>query len=233
MAICGRCQKVISPQYSLRQLLAWGKLPRPVMCETCRQQFTKIELQTACVRCGRQGTTPLWTCADCERWQKMKAVCSISNQALYQYDATMKAFMQQYKFMGDLRLAGSFQTELGQVIKQREIDSVVVMPVSEHTFAKRGFNQAEGLLPPEIVQCRALQVIGTEKVQQSTQRRAQRMNREQPFQTVNTAEIKQQLQHKRLLIFDDVYTTGRTMHFAAQALQVFEPISLVGFTLAR
>ncbi|GEK29072.1 ComF family protein [Furfurilactobacillus siliginis] len=163
----------------------------------------------------------------------MKAVCSISNQALYQYDATMKAFMQQYKFMGDLRLAGSFQTELGQVIKQREIDSVVVMPVSEHTFAKRGFNQAEGLLPPEIVQCRALQVIGTEKVQQSTQRRAQRMNREQPFQTVNTAEIKQQLQHKRLLIFDDVYTTGRTMHFAAQALQVFEPISLVGFTLAR
>lgn len=233
MATCGLCQRIITPKYALRLLLSWRRLPQPILCDTCQGQFVQIDQQTACMMCGRQGTQKLWTCGDCMRWQAMPNTYSISNRALYQYNVTMKQFMRQYKFMGDPRLAGSFWVELRQTIKQRKIDAVVVMPVSESTLAKRGFNQAALLLPADIPQCNALAVIGREKVQQSTQGRAQRMNREQPFQVVNTSDIEEQLQHKRILIFDDVYTTGRTMHFAAQALQVFKPLSLVGFTLAR
>ncbi|MGV0167899.1 ComF family protein [Furfurilactobacillus sp. WILCCON 0119] len=156
---------------------------------------------------------------------------SATNAALFEYNEAMKAFMHAYKFIGDCRMAAVFQPSVTAAIMTLHPDVVVPMPVAQSTLVKRGFNQATLLLPSSVPVVSALRVQTVTKVQQSRLGRTARLARTQPFELDGQAGRK--LTGQQVLIFDDVYTTGRTMRFAMQVLQDAGPKSLTGLTLAR
>ena len=83
--------------------------------------------------------------------------------------------------------------------------------IDDHTRQTRGFNQVEGLLRIETDR----QILVTRQVvktaPQSAKDRHQRLLTKQPFKVINP----QLLRGKRIVLVDDIYTTGQTLYHAA------------------
>ncbi|MBZ1513834.1 ComF family protein [Leuconostoc mesenteroides] len=140
----------------------------------------------------------------------------------------MRLFMQQYKFNGDYKLRKIFNRELINLVHTSDMDLVVAVPVSQHTMMTRGFNQVASLLEG-IELTEALQVKVTKKMQQSHFNRRARMKREQPFSIIDEKIIEGQ----SILLVDDVYTTGSTLHHVADLLLAHGADSVKSISLAR
>ncbi|GHP15172.1 hypothetical protein YK48G_25970 [Lentilactobacillus fungorum] len=123
-----------------------------------------------------------------------------------------------------------FMTEM-KVAVTRTKRLVVPIPVTEATMAIRGFNQVVGL----IDNCRFVNaltpVAATKESNQSAKSRADRLLLDQPFKLVSGMEAT--VKDAKIVIVDDVYTTGTTIRHAARLLYQAGATSVTGITLAR
>lgn len=222
---CALCQTQLFEVDSFFQFFGLIRHENSVLCESCRHNFDAINDQR-CPSCGRQQLNTD-TCYDCQRWQ-LNSGPLLHHQALYQYNDAMRLFMQQYKFNGDYKLRKIFNRELINLVHTSDMDLVIAIPVSHHTMMTRGFNQVASLLEG-IKLTEALQVKVTKKMQQSHFNRRARMKREQPFSIIDEKIIEGQ----SILLVDDVYTTGNTLHQAADLLLTHGADSVKSISLAR
>ncbi len=169
---------------------------------------------------------------DCLKWKKQYPHKDFSHTALYVYEGLFREWLQAYKFKGDYRLASFFRSDLRQAIRSlKPIDIIIPIPVSEASLRKRGFNQVEGLLEAASIPfLPVLEHIGRGK-KQSEKKRAERLNSPQPFQIKEA--FKEKIKNKRVLIVDDVYTTGRTIFHAREVLEKEKTAQIQTLTLAR
>ncbi|MCK8628907.1 ComF family protein [Apilactobacillus kunkeei] len=107
---------------------------------------------------------------------------------------------------------------------------IVPIPVSIETKMNRGFNQVIGLLG-DIEYVDALMVKEKRKVRQSELNRQQRIHNKQVF-TINPKHVSEIIDQKILLV-DDIYTTGTTIRHAANVLRANGAKQVVGLTLCR
>ena len=115
-----------------------------------------------------------------------------------------------------------------------EFDFVVAMPMHWRKQWERGFNQAELLAMP-IARRYGLK-LGTNlrrqryTVAQASLTEAQRLkNLDKSFCVKRASEVS----GKRILLIDDVFTTGTTLRTAAEALKVAGAAHVSALTLAR
>lgn len=227
---CLLCGRKLKQDMTFDFLFSFRPLARPVVCENCLQKFERIDFKTSCPGCGRQMTRKT-ICEDCRGWEK--AGCRlILNQALYKYDEVMKAYVTRYKFIGDYRyrliFADEFQKKAAEFQKQGY--TIVPIPVDRETFEKtRGFNQVRGLLGR--IDCEDYLVMRRNKgrLKQSHKDRAMRMKTEQPFEYVGPNNLSE----KKILLVDDIYTTGRTLYHAKALLEDAGAEFVTSVTLAR
>lgn len=221
---CVWCGRSFSPPLTVAMIWQWRPLPRPALCPACRERLTPIGSRY-CPQCGRQQATSE-VCRDCRRWPD-----NLRNRALYCYDAGMKAYMQQYKFQGDYRLRLGLQAALSTALKRENYEVLVPIPIDQRTWQTRGFNQVTGWLTGQPFQ-QVLAVTATHKDRpQSAKTRQERLLTPQPFELVTGAgEV---LANRRVLLLDDVYTTGRTLRHAAQQIYLGGAKAVTSLTLAR
>ena len=230
MSECVLCGRTFSPKLSLARLVSLTKIKRSLICPQCFAGFEKITYANACWGCGRKqsGRT---LCKDCCRWQQ-KGYELLENKACYVYDEPhMKKYFACYKFTGDYQLGTVFQTDMRQqlewYLKRKWL--LVVIPVDEETYQKRGFNQVCGLLPQVKLNSylRHRQKMGRKK--QSHKNRQERLQVPQPFSYVGPMDLKQQ----NILLLDDIYTTGSTLYHASALLHEHNSGKIKSVTLAR
>ena len=222
--MCLLCQQPLHDELNLLQALGVMTLDNAVICEPCRQQFQSITI--ACAGCGRQQADDT-LCQDCRRWQQQGQQL-LAHCALYQYNEAMRQYMKAYKFNGDYLLRTVFNRELIQKVHTMAMDMVVPVPVSHDTMLRRGFNQKLGLfegVPYQVL----LQVTQQQKAHQSQRDRAARLHRKQPFSIAVTKDLVDQ----RVLLVDDVYTTGNTLYHAATLLYQLGAKEVKSLSLAR
>ncbi len=224
MPACVWCNRDIPQVVTLDQILSWGPFPVQEVCQACRERLTPIT-GSCCSRCGRQQRAAT-ICHDCERWRD-----AVINRALFQYDAGFKAYMQQYKFQGDYALRVVVQATLARALQRATYDVLVPIPVDVATWQSRGFNQVTGWLTGQPF-FQALEVVADHKERpQSAKTRAERLVTPQPFSLApNACKV---LQHQRVLLLDDVYTTGRTIRHAIDQINLSGAKAVTSLTLAR
>lgn len=201
------------------------------MCRLCLEDLTRIE-GDICDRCGRaSGAGSL--CVDC---LNRKETYFVSNRSALEYNRKMKEIISLYKFRGEESLAHTLAGFLGEsyqrFYKDIAFDAITYVPLHETRLEERGFNQAEQLaaqlsqrikipLMPLLIRTRF-----TDK--QSKKHRQERL------QTLNDAfQVSPfSIPLKRVLLIDDVYTTGSTVNECARAL-TREGIEVYSLTVAR
>lgn len=223
---CLLCNAQLPFHLDLRDLLRLQPLERRPLCKQCAATFAPIDQQTACPGCGRPQDDP-HLCRECVRWQQRYG-WHLHHRALYRYNDAMKGFMQRYKFAGDYHLRAVFQTEFQQRVRQASADLVVPIPVTVTTMQTRGFNQVLGLLGSMGVAA-ILEHRAADKEAQSHKTRRQRLQTPQPFKLTDSALVR----GKRVLLVDDIYTTGRTLYHAATLLKTAQCRELLSISLAR
>lgn len=219
---CSCCQQKLIRNLTLRELFFSASL----RCYHCEKQFTKIDQAAACVGCGRKNSVKM--CRDCRRWQQ-KLGFVLNNKSLYQYDEGFRKWIEAYKFTGDYRLRGAFTTELEQALRMYRGYLICPLPLSKERFEQRGFNQVSACLALTKVPFEPL-LQRKELSPQSEKTREECLLMVQPFE-LNVSSEK--IRNQRVLLVDDVYTTGRTLFHGAELLYKNGAGTVKSLTFAR
>ncbi len=183
----------------------------------CRECSGTVHLITGpvCLTCGK----PLEReeeefCFDCRRRKHLFIRC----RAPFLYRGRIKESLMRFKYRGRAEYAafyGKVMTEYGkQCFLFRGIELIVPVPVHRQRLMERGYNQAE-LLARQIslltsIPCEAGLVIRKKKT-----RALKTVSKEDRSRSLTNAfsvseSQKSGLKGKRVLLVDDIYTTGST-----------------------
>ncbi|MDN6639379.1 MAG: ComF family protein [Tetragenococcus sp.] len=223
---CSYCQQEIIRNLTVKELL-FPFLIKSERCYFCQEKFKRITAPT-CPTCSKAGWTTM--CDECRQWQVLYPHYNFCHQALFCYDAAFKEWIYQYKFLGDLRLQATFTAELQTYFSQKKDWIICSIPLSGTRFVQRGFNQVEAFLQAAGITTQKLLEKTTDSSPQSEKNRQERLAAPQVFRATENAPM---IKNKKVLLVDDVYTTGRTLFHAAEILQVYQPEKLQTFSLAR
>jgi competence protein ComFC len=219
--------------------IGWGNLfsreEEVLLCDQCTKQLVPIEGE-CCARCSRPFEDLVEEfrkgdfCYDCVRWEEQAEWNGVLEQniSLYIYNDFLKEVISRYKFRGDYVLSKFFGNELKKVMKNLEYDFLVPIPLSETRLYERGFNQAEALIV-EAGLGHVYVLNRTHSEKQSKKTRKERVGSDNVFIFSNIEQIL----GKKVVLVDDVYTTGSTIMHAAKVLKEHGAFSISSITIAR
>ncbi len=154
------------------------------------------------------------------------------------YVSPWKELITAFKFQGQAGLAHFLaqQMRIPPAITQRldNADFVLPVPLSTHRLRERGFNQALLLakqLCPERTVAQGLIRLRDTPAQSGLSRQDRLLNLDHAFM-VNPAHV-QMLRGSKVVLVDDVTTTGTTLNACTQALQSVGLEQVEAVVLAR
>lgn len=214
---CVLCEQLAAFSFTFTFLFSFQSFPESIICKECSDKLEPLKESTTCSGCCRKQAEATF-CEDCKKWQRMYPEYLFQHIALYRYNDEMKQWLERYKFKGDVRLGRAFTEELKATLHPflREKWLVSPIPVQQKRLNERGFNQVEEILKYAAIPYELLLFNMTSGQKQSEKDRKSRMTSPQPFQLIDNKKLA--IQNKRIVLVDDVYTTGRTLFHAAEVL---------------
>ncbi len=188
-------------------------------CHSCAGKLPFIE-PPYCLKCGK----PVYSaeteyCMDC---QKQSHVFT-KGIALWSYDEQVRKAVYRFKYKNRREYAGYFGEELikryGRQMRGWDADAVIPVPLHKKRLKRRGFNQAE-LIAKEIG--RRLEVpVEPDMVFRIVNTRPQKeLNEKERHKNLKNAFkiSKNVVKLKKIILVDDIYTTGATADAIARLL---------------
>ncbi len=136
----------------------------------------------------------------------------------------VQQLIHQFKYRGDLELGFWLGQKLGTSLKHSPIfqglDSIIPVPLHPDKEKKRGFNQSRvignGISDMLQIPCRDDLLV--RKKETSSQTKKSRFHRWENVSTVFECPDKPALENMKVLLIDDVLTTGATLEACALKL---------------
>ena len=223
MSNCLLCDEEIFNQESLKNIILMKK-DNPTMCDNCKNKFDPIS-EASCRSCYKKSSETY--CEDCQEWKRKGK--KVNHRALYYYNEEMKEYFQRYKFQGDQLLACLFAEEMKEELKNYKGYTIVPIPLSDERKEKRGFNQVTAILEYAGIPYQNLLIKKKTKAQ-SQKNKKERLKTEQAFRR---KEFENKSWPEKIMIVDDIYTTGATIERAKEMLNVNGVKEIRSFSLAR
>ena len=190
------------------------------VCPSCRQKLPYIK-EPKCKKCGKEiEKEEQEYCRDCQRFSHSFD----KGGAVFAYDQLMRKSISMFKYHNRREYARFYAMEMYEHCRHflNTCNPDVILPVPIHRQKKRqrGFNQAElvakrlGKMMEVPVDCKYL--IRWEKTvpQKELSRQKRKANLKQAFGVKKTDRT-----YERVLIVDDIYTTGATIDAISEILR--------------
>ncbi len=208
---------------------AWPSRP---VCDACVARFAPPAAR--CGGCALPLPEGVSRCGDCVKHPPPLDTCLAACTYAWPWPDAIAAF----KFHGDAGRAGPFATLLRSApwveLALEQCDLVLPMPLSPERLRERGFNQAHELarrLSPARTDP-ALLLRTRDTPAQSGLPRAERLRNLSGAFAVEPLRADA-VRGQRIVLVDDVMTSGASLFAAAQALRLAGAAHITGVVLAR
>lgn len=199
-----------------------------------------------CGICGK--FVPYWLCIKCRKMlegYEVRGEVSFKFKNftkliyIFPYDGIIREMLLNYKFNEKPYIYNSF---VNFIIKNQETfenlkkyDKIIPVPISKKRFKERGYNQsyliAKSLAKKLEIECDAkvLRKIKNNKEQNKLNKEQREINAIGAYKISKNAN----LEGKKVLLLDDIYTTGNTANECCKILKEANPKLIDVFVLAK
>lgn len=198
------------------------------LCGDCESEL-ELLMGERCKRCSR--LTKEKICPDCVWWaSQTEPDPLVFNYSVFTYNEHMQTMIAKWKYRGDFILAEAFKHDFIQAFHKRFSEMmkdmlIIPIPLSRERLRERGFNQAKVLADFLPIENKGL-ITRVHSEKQSKMTRSERISTNNPF------KIDEQI-NKKIILVDDIYTTGRTLRHAATLLKEHGCPEVYAYTLIR
>jgi ComF family protein len=204
------------------------------LCEDCRQEIVLIE-PPYCRTCGAPCGPDEYLCADC-REREYEFECARSAGI---YDGALRQAIHALKYdfhavMAD-PLAELMVRAFPNTYLARRVDVAVPIPIHHSRLLDRGFNQSEELARRF---CKGVRLRLEPNALVKRRKTRHQVDLPQDERATNlegafAVAAPERIAGRRVLVIDDVFTTGATLNEAARVLRAAGAASVCAYTLAR
>ena len=226
--------------YPRRCLVCGGDLGPGASGPLCREHRRAVVLveEPFCDRCGKKMFAHATGDLICDECRQTKRHFDRAFSATI-YNDVMQIFVHRYKYGMREYLRTTLARWMSEFVHRHvdveSLDAIVPVPLHWRRFQYRGFNQAIVLARP-LAREFSLPIV--KHVLRRRRHTAPQvgLNLEQRKRNIRDAfgvRRGERIKDKRLLLVDDVYTTGATINECARVLKAAGAASVVAFTLTR
>lgn len=191
-----------------------------LVCPECVDNIPYVR-EPRCCRCGKElGDERTEYCFDCSK----HTMYYEKGVSLFRYNQVMRRAMDGFKYKNRQEYADFFTSELirvyGDEMKAWKADAVIPIPIHKSRRRIRGYNQAELLAEPLSgflgIPMEAKLVVRTRKTKPQN-----KLNDKERQKNIEGAfNIRGKIvQLKKVILIDDIYTTGSTINTCARLLR--------------
>jgi ComF family protein len=201
------------------------------ICDSCQSSLMRIE-PPVCPKCGKPQINEI-LCDSCVNWD-----ADIDGiRSPFQFEGVVRKAIHEFKYKNLRAIAGGLAKLLSEYMAENPIPCDVLVPVPLHgkRMKERGYNQS-AILAKELGRLTGLPVNDSclirsrYNVPQAKTKNVEERRRN----VIGIFKCKNEdLRSKKILLIDDVTTSGATLNACASVLKVIEATSVWGLTLAR
>lgn len=216
--------------------------PGALICDTCRQALRFWDPWLACTTCGAPFGRQ--QCCECnsytqhsqEQAGRLQEPFFCSSAVLFTEESS--SIIHCYKDAGEQRLVTFIAQAMQEVFsweKWHSFDAISFIPDSRDAYLRRGFDHMQPLAERLAQAMNIPLLFAFERPKTIDQRKLSQKDRWRNIEHAFRVRHTQQAFHfpQRILLLDDVMTTGATLHAAAQTLKKHGTCSVEGLTFAR
>lgn len=193
---------------------------RDGICPECRKKLPYIR-EPKCKKCGKQmESAEEEYCRDCKRFSH----AFDRGAAVYTYNDVMARSIAMFKYHNRREYAKVYAKEMyrccSRFLKSCEPEVILPVPIHRQKKRQRGFNQAE-LVAKELGKLLNVPVDADYLIRKAKTIPQKELTRQQRKRNLKEAfEVsKDGKYYKRVLLIDDIYTTGATMDAVSEILR--------------
>lgn len=196
-----------------------SKTPGALICLPCRDRLPYVQ-EPRCLKCGKEiAKEEEEYCRDC----RMHPKHYIRGFPLFTYTDPVRNGIQAFKYHNRREYARFYGEtllkEFGPEFQALKLDGILPVPLHRRRFRQRGYNQAEllavelghGLDVPVYSELLVRIVDTIPQKELNDRERVENLKKAFHFQ-------KNKVKLNRLLLVDDIYTTGATIEACTQVL---------------
>lgn len=190
-----------------------------LICKKCEPKLVYID-EPKCKKCGKQIESEVAEyCADCLKTNHYYK----RGIAAFQYNDMVSHSIYRFKYHNRRTYAEFYGSAIAEKyreeIRRWHAGVIIPVPIHERKMIKRGYNQAE-LIAKELGKNLNIKVDGgilkrvvNTRPQKEMSRNERKKNMEKAFKI-----SKSVVEYKKIILVDDIYTTGSTVDACAKVL---------------
>lgn len=215
---CVICDREIEEDFLMSLLLMY----QSKICSKCISKIIPIAKNAVCPQCNKaQKFNSI--CSDCISWNQKHLV--LKNESIFKYNFEFSKFMHRFKYVGDYQLKNEFSKTARKKLNRmrNKFDLIIPIPLTKESEDKRLFNQVKAIFGNDLNEILKIH----KSIQMSGLKHEERIKQEIGFEVISSVK------DRKILLLDDVYTTGTTLHLAAVKLYKNGAQEISSLTLAR
>jgi len=169
-------------------------------------------------------------------WGRIE-ITSATSEFYFSKASIIQNLIHEFKYKGNKKIGHYLGTLIGKSLlnsNRFSVDAIIPLPLFEKKEKKRGYNQAEVLCNgiSEIINIPVIKNNVTRIIHTETQTKKGRLQRWKNVEKTFCVRDSKALEGKRLLLVDDVITTGATLEACASEILKVHNVLLSIATLA-